>query len=115
MVASARCGALLLAESGNREMPPTWEHDRNCVFYDEENLESLLEHYLSHEEERAAIAARGRQTALDHPFEQGWDQVWSPYNLPGNEQSIVVPLGSVQTEDVKQLKWVIVCEGVEVS
>jgi FkbM family methyltransferase len=66
------CGALLFVEQGNREMPGVWQHGVNCVFYDEDNLESLLKHYLTHEEDRATVAATGQQTALEHTFERSW-------------------------------------------
>src|SRR5262249_33088932 len=62
------CGALLFMESTNREMAGVWEHGRDCVFYDEEDLQSLLEHYLSHEEERRAIAHTGQHQAREHSF-----------------------------------------------
>jgi RNA polymerase sigma factor (sigma-70 family) len=71
---AASCSALLFSEAGNREMPGVWQHGVNCVFYDDENLEKLLEHYLTHEQERAAIACAGQQTAAQHTFERSWQK-----------------------------------------
>src|SRR5262245_16736215 len=65
-------GALLFQEAGNHEMRGEWTHGVDCIYYDEKNLESLLEHYLSHEGERAAIAQAGKQKALAYTLESDW-------------------------------------------
>src|SRR5262245_23690273 len=49
-------GALALIERGNAEVTGILEDRIECVFYDERDLESLLEHYLNHEEDLLAIA-----------------------------------------------------------
>jgi glycosyltransferase involved in cell wall biosynthesis len=71
------CGALLFAEAGNREMHAAWTHGVDCVFYNEENLETLLEHYLSHEDERLAVARAGQARVQGYSFAAQWDQALS--------------------------------------
>ncbi len=41
---AASCGALVFNESDNLELPGVWKHREDCVFYDEDNLEALLEY-----------------------------------------------------------------------
>ena len=53
------CGALLFQERENREILSLFPDRQECVLYDDDDLEPLLEHYLSHEDERAAIAEAG--------------------------------------------------------
>jgi len=53
------CGSLLFIEDENEEAKLYLKDRVDCVFYNEENLESLVDYYLSHDEEREAIAARG--------------------------------------------------------
>jgi GT2 family glycosyltransferase len=65
-------GALLFQEPENREISTLLRDREECVFYDAENLESLLEHYLEHEEERARIAAAGQRRAGEFSFEHLW-------------------------------------------
>ncbi len=68
------CGALLFTESDNLEMPGVWKHREDCVFCDEDNLEALLEHYLSHEDQRAAVAESGRRKAETFTFAATWEE-----------------------------------------
>ncbi len=68
------CGALLFYERENREIDTLFADRRECVLYSEEDLELLLDHYLSHEFERAAIADAGyrrvqRETPSQHIVE----------------------------------------------
>jgi hypothetical protein len=67
------CGALLFCEAGNLEMPAAWKHGQDCIFYDEDNLETLLNHYLDHEDERQAIAESGRRKVFVYSFSSIWD------------------------------------------
>jgi GT2 family glycosyltransferase/Flp pilus assembly protein TadD len=66
------CGALLFQEAGHREMASGWAHGVDCVFYGEDDLEALLERYLSCEEERRAVAEAGREKALACTFAHYW-------------------------------------------
>jgi hypothetical protein len=66
---AAAAGALLFQEVGNLELPGLFADRRECVYYRDEDLETLLEYYLSHEDERRAIAeaARAKVAALTFP------------------------------------------------
>lgn len=66
-------GALLLQEEDNREVPALFRAHQECVYYNADNLESLLQHYLSHEDERYAIAAAARAKIATFTFEKHWD------------------------------------------
>jgi len=54
------CGALLFIERGNLEAGNYLKHGESAVFYGDEDLLELLEYYLCHEGERAAIARQGQ-------------------------------------------------------
>jgi GT2 family glycosyltransferase len=69
---AAASGALLFQEAGNREVPAYFRDRQECVYYDEGNLEALLEHYLAHEDERLAIAAAAREKVQGFRFEDFW-------------------------------------------
>jgi tetratricopeptide (TPR) repeat protein len=71
---AAACGALLFQERTNREAPAFFEDRRECIYYDDDNLESLLEYYLTHEKERAQIAEAGRRRVLGDGFGALWAQ-----------------------------------------
>jgi GT2 family glycosyltransferase/predicted Zn-dependent protease len=71
---AAAGGALLFQEVENREVGQFFRAGEECVCYSDSDLERLLEHALLHEEERAAIAARGRERALR---EGGYDALWT--------------------------------------
>jgi GT2 family glycosyltransferase/tetratricopeptide (TPR) repeat protein len=72
---AAASGALLFQEVGNAEVAALFRDRRECVFYTDDNLESLLEYYLVHEDERRAIAEAGRQVALSRPCAFFWEQM----------------------------------------
>jgi GT2 family glycosyltransferase len=71
---AASQGALLFQEAGNREVPAYFADRRECVYYNEDDLESLLDYYLDHEEERRAVAEAGRRKAREYTFEALWQQ-----------------------------------------
>jgi tetratricopeptide (TPR) repeat protein len=66
-------GALLFQEADNREVPALLRDRQECVFYTAENLESLLEHYLEHEDERRALTLAARARVARFAFEALWD------------------------------------------
>jgi glycosyltransferase involved in cell wall biosynthesis/Flp pilus assembly protein TadD len=70
---AAAAGCLLFQEAGNLEVPAYFQDRQECVYYDEDNLEALLEHYLSHEDERKAIAERAQAKVPQFSFENLWD------------------------------------------
>jgi glycosyltransferase involved in cell wall biosynthesis len=53
-------GALLFQEAENLETPAVFADRQECVYYRDDNLEFLLDHYLDNESERLAIAAAAR-------------------------------------------------------
>jgi tetratricopeptide (TPR) repeat protein len=59
------CGALLFMEEDNSEVLDFFAPGKECVLYNDRNFESLLDHYLSNEDERAAIARRGYERVQD--------------------------------------------------
>jgi glycosyltransferase involved in cell wall biosynthesis/tetratricopeptide (TPR) repeat protein len=65
---AAAAGALLFQEAGNRELPAVFADRRECVYYRDDDLEALLEHYLSHEDERRAIAEAARAKVASYSF-----------------------------------------------
>ncbi len=71
---SAAAGALLFQESGNREVGDYFRNGQECVFYDDTNLEALLDHYLDHEEKRRAIADAARARIGELTFARLWQQ-----------------------------------------
>lgn len=53
------CGSLVLIERGNSEVARWFEPGREIVEYDEHDFAAVVEHYLSHDDERRAIARAG--------------------------------------------------------
>jgi hypothetical protein len=70
----AASGALLFQEAANREVGAYLRDRHEAVFYDEDNLEALLVHYLDHEDERRAVAEAGRRRVAAYTFEALWQQ-----------------------------------------
>jgi hypothetical protein len=62
------CGALLFIEEGNQEIGYFLETGKECVVYNDTNLEELLCYYLEHETERAAIAAAGNEKIQKYTY-----------------------------------------------
>jgi GT2 family glycosyltransferase/Flp pilus assembly protein TadD len=95
------CGSLLLTdrlppEAGLEELLTDRKH---LVLYEEEDLEDLVRYYLEHEAEREAIAAAGRQLALErHTYGHRADQVLAALFGEGVCASCVAPdLAAAQT------------------
>jgi tetratricopeptide (TPR) repeat protein len=98
---AAAAGALLLQESGNREVSAYFRDRKECIFYAEDDLEELLDFYLTHEGERRAVAEAAWSLVREYGFESLWRQAlrtvadeWSLVQerarqrpgLPGEEQ-----------------------------
>src|SRR5262249_18406757 len=71
---AATSGALLFQEASNREVPAYFRDRQECVLYDETNLEDLLEHYLTHEDERRVLAEAARKRMRGYSFASLWRQ-----------------------------------------
>jgi hypothetical protein len=71
---AAAAGALLFQEEGNREVPALFRHRQECVYYNSDNLESVLDHFLEHEDERRPIAEAARAAVRQYAFSHLWEQ-----------------------------------------
>jgi tetratricopeptide (TPR) repeat protein len=72
---AAAAGALLFQEAGNREVYRYLRDGAECVFYDEDTLEALLQHYLESEDDRSRIAAAAKRKAAEFSFERLWAEI----------------------------------------
>jgi tetratricopeptide (TPR) repeat protein len=64
------CGAVMFYERENPEIRDILTDRQECVLYEEDDLEDLLDYYLSHEEERAQIGEAGYRKIQAHSYEQ---------------------------------------------
>jgi glycosyltransferase involved in cell wall biosynthesis/predicted Zn-dependent protease len=71
---AASQGALLFQEADNREVAAYLRDRQECVYYTAANLEALLEHYLTHEEERQALADAAHGRVAAYGFAALWKQ-----------------------------------------
>ncbi len=71
----AAAGALLFQEAENRETARYFRDRQECVFYTDDDLESLLDHYLRHEDERRALAEAARARVQHFSFASLWQQI----------------------------------------
>jgi tetratricopeptide (TPR) repeat protein len=65
---AAACGACLFYERENLEIRDLFTDRQECVLYSEEDLEELLHHYLTHEEERQQIAQNAHQKVKNYTY-----------------------------------------------
>jgi len=72
---AAATGALLFQEAENAEVQRYLCGGLECVFYDEDTLEPLLQHYLENEEERSRIAAAAKRKVAMFSFEKLWADI----------------------------------------
>lgn len=63
------CGALVFNEEENAEVQEIFQDRVHCVYYNDNNLEQLLDHYLTHEAERERIAANCSRLVLSEHTE----------------------------------------------
>jgi tetratricopeptide (TPR) repeat protein len=69
---AAAAGALLFQEADNAEVAAYFRPGTEYVPYDAHNLEERLEYFLTHEDERRAIAEAARSRVREHAFEDAW-------------------------------------------
>ena len=62
-------------------MPQLLKDREECVLYNNENLEALIEHFLTHEEERLAITLAARTRLPELSFERCWEHILSGVDL----------------------------------
>jgi tetratricopeptide (TPR) repeat protein len=60
---AAACGAMLFMEEENLEVRDFFVPGKECVLFNDRNFEELLDHYLTHDDERAEIARKGYERA----------------------------------------------------
>jgi hypothetical protein len=72
---AAATGALLFQEAENAEVQRYLCGGVECVFYDEDTLEPLLQQYLNNEEERSRIAAAAKQKVAMFTFDRLWADI----------------------------------------
>jgi glycosyltransferase involved in cell wall biosynthesis/Flp pilus assembly protein TadD/predicted O-methyltransferase YrrM len=65
---------LLFSEAGNSEVPALLRDGIECIFYDESNLENLLEEYLTDAEKRQAIVEAAHARVEEFTFEVFWNR-----------------------------------------
>jgi len=68
------CGALLFQESENREIRDWLEERSEFIAYTGDDLVTLLEYYLTHDDVRHAIATAGRRRVQMYGFSAIWSQ-----------------------------------------
>lgn len=66
------CGALLLQERTNNEVAALLEHGKEYVTYDACDLEAVIAYYLTHDDERRAIAQAAQARRTDFTFSTFW-------------------------------------------
>src|SRR5262249_35472537 len=71
---AAAAGALLLQEADNREVHDYFRHLRECVGYREDDLEARLEHFLTREDERRALAGAPGQRVRGYGCDALWER-----------------------------------------
>jgi tetratricopeptide (TPR) repeat protein len=65
---AAACGSLLFCDEENEEIREFFDDRVHCVLYNEQNLEELLDYYLTHDEEREQIAAAAVKRVAEYSF-----------------------------------------------
>lgn len=63
---AAACGALLFNEADNPTIRTAFRDGEECVLYSEDNFEQLVDHYLTHEDDRQRIVQAALEVAAGH-------------------------------------------------
>ncbi len=87
------CGALLFIEEENREIHDFFEPGKECVTYNNRNLEDLLYFYLSDHDACAKIAEQGFQKAQFYSYPKLFEKLLE--DITSRE----IPAGSGRTAD----------------
>jgi tetratricopeptide (TPR) repeat protein len=72
---AAAQGALLFLEAGALPFLPDLRDRQTCIRYTADNLETLLEHYLVHEDERQRLAEAARHTVRSPTAVRFWPEL----------------------------------------
>jgi tetratricopeptide (TPR) repeat protein len=71
------CGALLFNERDNAEIGRLLSDGIHCVLYGDDDIESLLDYYLTHSDERERIAHAGHIQIAPYTYEQIYCQIYA--------------------------------------
>ena len=93
----AGCGALLFQERGNAETAAFFRDRQECVFYGEDDLEDLLEYYLTREDERRALAAAAHARVQGFGFEALWEGALAGWGRNGRRSARPPPVARTPT------------------
>lgn len=77
---SSACGALLFIEEDNLDIAHYFKDREHCIYYNEENLEELIDYYLTHEDERQLIASNGCKRIQSFTYDQQFEDLY--HRLP---------------------------------
>jgi hypothetical protein len=69
------CGAMLLMEEANLEVREFFTPGKDCVLYNDRNFEEMLDYYLMHDDERAAIAKSGYELSQEFSAPKLFDRL----------------------------------------
>lgn len=85
------CGSLLFLEEENQEARLYLKDRVHCVYYNEWNLEKLLEHFLTDGEEREAIVRKGWEFIQDFALPRQLQRLLAAVRSVGTESGWSVP------------------------
>ena len=69
------CGALLFIEEENREVRDFLIPGKECILYNESNVEELIRYYLTHDTERETIAKAGEKKIANFSFKENYKRL----------------------------------------
>jgi glycosyltransferase involved in cell wall biosynthesis len=72
---AAAAGALVCQPQGALGLPPCFRDRHECLCYQPEQLDSLVEHYLTHPQELQRLADAGRVQAQAFDFHSAWSDM----------------------------------------
>ncbi len=71
------CGALLFVEEENEEICAFLTPGEECILYNTDNLEYLIEYYLKHDDERERIARAGQEKIAQFTYRNNYRNLLS--------------------------------------
>jgi glycosyltransferase involved in cell wall biosynthesis/Flp pilus assembly protein TadD len=95
---AAAAKALLFQEAGNLEVGRFFRDRTECVFYSADNLEELLDYYLTNESERLVLAEAAHRRGKDFTLDRTWEDIqtlldgeWADLVAAARKRSAVTP------------------------
>jgi GT2 family glycosyltransferase/Tfp pilus assembly protein PilF len=104
---AAAAGALIFQERGNRELPDYFRDRQECVLYEDEVVEELLEHYLQNEDERRVLAEAARARVERYRFEDFWEGIVASVTaeLPRRDTTAQPEIHTADVEELLTRCW----------